>query len=488
VYNLDEKGFLIGILQKIRRIFTKAWQEQGKLQGAAQDGNRTWITLIACICADGTSLPPALIYPATSGDVQDTWLDDYQPDDDCYFTSSESGWSNNELALDWLTRVFDRATKGKANNGREPRLLLLDGHGSHINMDFLERSHELNIHVCAYPPHTTHRLQPLDASLFAPLATYYSQELDNWIQATQGLCKMNKAQFYKLFKPAFKKAFSKKNIISGWKQTGLYPLSPSTVLDQLSTKLELVESRPSSGKSSGSGSSIPPSDWRKINQVVKEAVGEVLGCEGRRVIKICHQLQADNAILRAKLEGAEEALRVEKKRKKPKKALFTELRGEGGNAAIFFSPAKISAARRLQEQKAKEEEEAKAQKERDKLQRQQRKEEQAELKRAAAAARQERREKLAAEKAEKEAQKEKARQQRLVDLQLSNKQRAAAKGQRKKPRKRQTQASSGGGDVEVVEEVVVAAQQMPTSRSGRQLRQPQRLPNYQLQLESSHRF
>ena len=179
VYNMDEKGFLLGILQKMRRIFTRAWQEQGKLLGMAQDGSRTWITLVACICADGTSLPSALIYPASSGGIQDSWLNDYQPEDDCYFSSSETGWTNSTLAMDWLTRVFDRATREKARYGREPRLLLLDGHISHINIEFIDWCDKHNIHICAYPPHTTYRLQPLDKSVFAPLATYYSQELDN---------------------------------------------------------------------------------------------------------------------------------------------------------------------------------------------------------------------------------------------------------------------------------------------------------------------
>jgi hypothetical protein len=32
------------------------------------------------------------------------------------------------------------------------------------------------------------------------------------------------------------------------------------------------------------------SDWRKINEVVKEAIGDMLGYEGRKVIKVCHQL------------------------------------------------------------------------------------------------------------------------------------------------------------------------------------------------------
>ena len=283
VYSLGEKGFLISVLQKMRRSFTKAWQEQGELEGAAYDGNRTWITLVACICAEGTSLPPALIYAAT-----------------------------------------------------------------------------------------------------------------------QGLCKITKAQFYKLFKPAFKKAFSKENIASDLRQTGLYPLNPAIVLDRLSTKPEPPESRPSSG-GSRSQSSISLSDWGKINQVVKEAVDDILGHEGQRVIQLCHRLQAGNALLRAEGRGLKEAVHVEEKRVK---ALFTELRGEEGDAAIFFSLAKVSAARELQAQKGKEEEEAQAQKERDKLQRQQRKEEQAELKKAAAAARQERREHLALEKAENGRRKE----------------------------------------------------------------------------------
>jgi hypothetical protein len=99
------------------------------------------------------------------------------------------------------------------------RLLFLDGHSSHINMNFLDLH---NIHVYAFPPHTAHRLQPLDVSLFAPLATFCSQELDNWIQATQALCKMNKPQFYKLFKPAFAKAFSEQSIQSGGKQVYIH--------------------------------------------------------------------------------------------------------------------------------------------------------------------------------------------------------------------------------------------------------------------------
>ena len=39
-YNMDEKGFLIGHLQKVRRIFPTALMQQQRLLGTSQDGSR----------------------------------------------------------------------------------------------------------------------------------------------------------------------------------------------------------------------------------------------------------------------------------------------------------------------------------------------------------------------------------------------------------------------------------------------------------------
>ncbi|KAF2427834.1 hypothetical protein EJ08DRAFT_699369 [Tothia fuscella] len=43
---MDEKGFLIGILQKPKRIFTKSTNPNGPKRGAGQDRSREWITYI----------------------------------------------------------------------------------------------------------------------------------------------------------------------------------------------------------------------------------------------------------------------------------------------------------------------------------------------------------------------------------------------------------------------------------------------------------
>jgi hypothetical protein len=67
---MEEKGFLIGRLQETQRVFAKYLYKQVKLVGAGQDGSREWITVVATICADGTSLSPTLIYKAVSGNLR----------------------------------------------------------------------------------------------------------------------------------------------------------------------------------------------------------------------------------------------------------------------------------------------------------------------------------------------------------------------------------------------------------------------------------
>ena len=88
---MDEKGFLISILSKMKRVFSRHHYESGKMKHMLQDGNREWITTLACICADGSALTPALIYQAQSGNIQDTWLQDFDLKEHiAFFTSSSS--------------------------------------------------------------------------------------------------------------------------------------------------------------------------------------------------------------------------------------------------------------------------------------------------------------------------------------------------------------------------------------------------------------
>jgi hypothetical protein len=88
---------------------------------------------------------------------------------------SPSDWSNNDLGLAWLEQLFDQETRKKAR--RRWRLLILDGHGSHVTMDFISFCNANKILLMVFLPHATHSLQPLDVVMFAPFSSAYSKEL-----------------------------------------------------------------------------------------------------------------------------------------------------------------------------------------------------------------------------------------------------------------------------------------------------------------------
>ena len=163
--------------------------------------------MLACVCADGTRLPPTLIYKGKSGALQNTWLDNWDPlKEEAYFASSNNGWTCDALGLKWLQKVFCPQTAAKA--GYRRRLLIVDGHSSHINMSFIEYCDQMRIVLLILPPHSTHRLQPLNVSLFAPLASFYIQQLQRLLGKSLGIISKFKKDFWKTFWPAWQKAFT----------------------------------------------------------------------------------------------------------------------------------------------------------------------------------------------------------------------------------------------------------------------------------------
>lgn len=367
-YNMDEKGFLIGVLSKGKRIFSKQKYEQGGLKQRLQDGNREWITTIACICADGTSLSPGLIYQAVSSKIQDSWLQDFTPGDHhCFFASSSSGWTNYELGFAWLKDIFDRETKEKA--GRRWRLLILDGHGSHLTPKFIDFCDRNRILLAVYPPHSTHSLQPLDVGIFGPLSLAYSTELEAFLHDCQGLSHLTKRDFFRLFWPSWKRALSEKNIESAWKSVGLWPWNPEIVLKRFTKK---EDSRPSSSESSRSV--LGAEDWRRIERLLKQVVTDVYDQNTRKLSSTMHNLSTENILLKLRCQGLERALLHEKKKRQRGKPLQFQLQAPEDGNAVFYSPNKVQEARMLQIQKEKAIEDAKISKEAEKQRKRQEKE------------------------------------------------------------------------------------------------------------------
>jgi len=115
MYNIDEKGFMIGVTGRSKRVFSRAQWESKQVRAALQDSSREWVTVVATICADGSTLPLALIYSSANCTLQASWVDAIEASKhDVFVSSSLTGWTINDVGLAWLEQVFNRRTKQKA--------------------------------------------------------------------------------------------------------------------------------------------------------------------------------------------------------------------------------------------------------------------------------------------------------------------------------------------------------------------------------------
>ena len=229
-YNMDEKGFAIGLVGRSKRVFTRSTYEKKRNQQSLQDGNSEWVTVLASVCADGTALPPGLIYAGKSNTIQSSWVEDIEPGKHSVFVSaSPTGWTNDELGLAWLEQVFDRSTKSKTR--RSWRLLIVDGHNSHVTRRFIDYCDSHQILLLIFPPHSTHTLQPLDVVCFAPLASNYDKEVTEHLHDSQALASIKKSDFFRLFNASWANTFTKDLVLQSFKATGISPPNPHVILD-----------------------------------------------------------------------------------------------------------------------------------------------------------------------------------------------------------------------------------------------------------------
>jgi hypothetical protein len=81
--------------------------------------------------------------------------------------------------------------------------------------------------VAVLPPYITHQLQPLDVGIFGPLSNAYSKQLDDFMEASYDMIRMQKQDFWCLFKSSWAEAATEKNVLSAFEATGIYPIKPS---------------------------------------------------------------------------------------------------------------------------------------------------------------------------------------------------------------------------------------------------------------------
>jgi hypothetical protein len=317
IYNMDEKGFMIGITARTKHVFSRAAYKRKRGRESLQDGSREWVTLLVCCCADGTALSPGLLFCSQNQSIYSAWLDAINPAEHHVFVgSTPSGWSNNDVGLAWLEQVFNRETTAKARSSY--RLLIVDGHGSHVTKSFIDYCDAHKILLLILPPHSTQTLQPLDVVLFKPLATYYAKELQHHLYRAQGLLPVKKGDFFELFWRAWQLSFTAANILSAFRSTEIAPFNPNVILQRFDTEQSSRES---------SASALSAEDWRRLDRLVRSAVRDQGTADAKQLRSSLHHIAIQNQLLREEIGGLRQALRVKTRYKKQSSRSFNRLAG-----------------------------------------------------------------------------------------------------------------------------------------------------------------
>ena len=123
--------------------------------------------------------------------------------------------------LTWLKHYVIFSHSSKENKS----LLILDGHISHTkNLSAVNYAREKGVTIVTLPPHTTHKMQPLDVSFFGPFKGYYNRAIITMMRTHPGV-PITVKNVPELLYSAFRLAANINNIVNGFKATGIWPLS-----------------------------------------------------------------------------------------------------------------------------------------------------------------------------------------------------------------------------------------------------------------------
>ena len=129
---------------------------------------------------------------------------------------------DEEIFVKYLEH-FIQFTKCSTEN---PVLLIMDNHASHISLTASLMGRKHGIVMVTIHPHTLHKLQPLDRTVYGPFKRYYNAALDNWMRENPATT-LSIYGVAQLAKQAFELAFTPRNILSGFRCTGICPLNPN---------------------------------------------------------------------------------------------------------------------------------------------------------------------------------------------------------------------------------------------------------------------
>lgn len=140
-------------------------------------------------------------------------------------SANKSGWMTEPDFVQFMKHFIQNARPSKERKV----LLLLDNHSSHLSIPALDLAKENGVVMLSFPPHCSHKLQPLDLTVYGPLKRYVNAACDAFIK--------NQARPLTIYdipavvNIALPNAITPQNIKAGFQAAGISPFNRNIFTD-----------------------------------------------------------------------------------------------------------------------------------------------------------------------------------------------------------------------------------------------------------------
>ena len=218
IWNVDVTG--ITTVQKPAKVVGRRGnrQEIGKITSGEKG---ELVTVVVAVNAAGNSIPPFIIFPRAH--FRPHFIRDGPTG--CSGDANPSGWMDEENFIKYAAHfvAYVRCSPER------PCLLLLDSHDSHLSVEVIDYFEAHGVKLFFFPPHCSHKLQPLDRSVYGPLKKYVVSACDAWISINKRSITIYDVP--NILATSLPRATTPKNIMSGFRSTGIFPLDPEIFTD-----------------------------------------------------------------------------------------------------------------------------------------------------------------------------------------------------------------------------------------------------------------
>ncbi|KZS03448.1 Uncharacterized protein APZ42_033824 [Daphnia magna] len=183
VWNGDETGNST-VLPPIEVIAPKGMKQVQQTVSAERGEN---ITMLAFVSASGSTIPPIFVFPRKK--------------------------PNPNLLL------------GSPATKKNPVSFLMDNHSSHLEFPCVKFAKENSIILLTFPPHCSHKLQPIDVAVYFPFKRALRHSHNEWLQSNPGGIK----DIAGLTQVPFVTKIVAENIIAGFKKSGIWPFNRNAI-------------------------------------------------------------------------------------------------------------------------------------------------------------------------------------------------------------------------------------------------------------------